>query len=286
MNHPRNIAVLLLCAMLCLPSPGAWADDEEEPQIIITHPEYFDAEDYPERQFPTIDGGDTPQDDSKKDDSSKEQPSVTPNPHYTDDVIPPEIVKNHAVTYTDPKTKKKTQAQWEQIGSVYSVIRMNGQTQKVLTSRLTFADGVPARQKLAVIYAPKIGQAKMRNKGNVKATMIYTCKAGRLAAVLKVGKGYTQINYQGAVGYVKTSSLKFCAALSAKKVSTGKLSYNGRMTGRTDINVRNDPSGKAIAVASWPTGTEVTVLSLKDGWYEIEARGIRGYVMEEYLTKD
>ncbi|MBR6753115.1 MAG: SH3 domain-containing protein, partial [Clostridia bacterium] len=62
------------------------------------------------------------------------------------------------------------------------------------------------------------------------------------------------------------------------------LSYNGRTTGSTTINVRNAASGDSAKIAEWETGTEVEVFGQEKGWYEIEHDGIHGFVMEKFLT--
>ena len=52
------------------------------------------------------------------------------------------------------------------------------------------------------------------------------------------------------------------------------------------INVRCKADKKNAVVATWKTGTAVRILSIAEGWYEIEAKGIHGWVLQEYLTKD
>ncbi|MBR1585335.1 MAG: SH3 domain-containing protein [Clostridia bacterium] len=172
-----------------------------------------------------------------------------------------------------------------QLGTAYCRVRREGKIETLPTVSLIFAQNVPEDHKLAIVNAPRLGRATMREGPSVKTAMFYTCYAGVIAVVLKVGKSYTRINYQGVEGYVKTSSLLFYGGENVKKTAPGVLSYNGKTTGRTTINLRNQPDRKSIVVASWPTGTEVTILNHKNGWYEVEARGIRGYVMEEYVTK-
>ncbi|MBQ9264885.1 MAG: SH3 domain-containing protein [Clostridia bacterium] len=171
-----------------------------------------------------------------------------------------------------------------QLGSVYSKIRQNGETLTAPTQSLTFAEGVPADKALAVIDAPRVGRVTMREGPSVKTAMFYTCYAGWVVVVLKIGKQYTQINYQGVEGYVKTSSLRFISPATPEQTALGQLSYKGKVTGKTTVNLRAAASRKSVVVATWITGTEVYILGHENGWYEVEARGIRGYVQERYLT--
>lgn len=103
-----------------------------------------------------------------------------------------------------------------------------------------------------------------------------------MVSVLAIGNGYTRINYKGTVGYIKTACLKFYG----DSESTARRSQLQRQHGRrTTVNVRNTPKGDSAKVAEWRTGTEVTILSHENGWYEIEANGMHGYVMEKYVTE-
>ena len=171
-----------------------------------------------------------------------------------------------------------------QFGSVYCTVRENGNNQKVPTAELTFSDKVPDEKKLAVIDAPRLGEAKMRKRANEKSAVFYTCKAGWVCAVLSIGKTYARIHYQGVEGYVKVKSLRFFPAADAAAARMGTLSYQGRITGKREINVRGTPSKKSAVAATWPVGTEVYLHTHENGWWEVEARGIRGYVLEEYVT--
>lgn len=270
----KGLAVLCLMVGLMTAAEPALAGGVE---IIVTNPEYAEPE---QTQRP----------------QNTQQPAET-NPQPVGDdtgVIPafqedaPEektdVPKDKSVLYTDPETKETVKAQWKRLGTAYSQIVVKGESKVVPTAALTFGDKVPENQKLAVIYTPRNGRASMRKKASVKSAMFYTCYPGVIVAVLKPGKSYTQINYQGVVGYVKTSSLQFHAPEDVEKISLGKLSYRGKTTGKTTVNLRNDASKKSVTVAAFPTGTEVTVLSHPKGWYEIEVRGYRGFVQEEYLT--
>lgn len=176
--------------------------------------------------------------------------------------------------YTGPHIK--------QLGLLTAIIRENHENSEVPTSSLVLQSVEPDHQ-LAVIHAPKTGKCTMREKPSKKSDMVKNCKAGRIAIVLEVGKEYTRILYNNAEGYVLTSCLKFYPT-DTPILGAGVLSWEGKATGRTKINVRSAPEKSAKKVGEWKTGTPVTVFSLSEGWYEIEYKGEHGYVMEQYLT--
>ena len=170
-----------------------------------------------------------------------------------------------------------------ELGRTSSKIQYQGKTVSVSTSDLTFSENVPENKKLATIYAPRTGKASLRQTASSKGTLLKNCKAGTIVSVLAIGNGYTRINYKGTVGYIKTACLKFYG--DSGSTAQGVLSYKGNTGGGTTVNGRNTPKGDSAKVAEWRTGTEVTILSHTNGWYEIEAKGIHGYVMDEFLTE-
>lgn len=183
-----------------------------------------------------------------------------------------------------PKVARKdyTGPHIKQLGLLTAIIRENHENSEVPTSSLVL-QSVESDHQLAVIHAPKTGKCTMREKPSKKSDMVKNCKAGRIAIVLEVGKEYTRILYNNAEGYVLTSCLKFYTT-DTPTLGAGVLSWEGKATGRTKINVRSAPEKSAKKVGEWKTGTTVTVFSLSEGWYEIEYKGEHGYVMEQYLT--
>ena len=173
----------------------------------------------------------------------------------------------------------------ELLGSTTSKVTYNGATTEVATADLVFSTDVPEDKRIAVVYAPNTGKASLRAKASSSADVLKKCKAGTIVSVLEYGKKFCKINYNGSVGYILTSCLQFISP-DEQSVGTGVLTYKGKATGRTTINVRNDADGDSAKITEWKTGTSVQVYGEKDGWYEIEANGMRGYVMEKFLTME
>lgn len=171
----------------------------------------------------------------------------------------------------------------EQLGSTTSKVTYNGSTTEVATSDLVFSSDVPEDKRIAVVYAPRTGKASLRAKASTEADTLKKCKAGTIVSVLEYGKKFCKINYNGSIGYILTSCLQFHSP-DEQPTSIATLTYDGRATGRTTINIRNDADGDSAKITEWKTGTEVLVFGYDDGWYEIEANGMRGFVMDDFLT--
>ena len=171
----------------------------------------------------------------------------------------------------------------EQLGTTTSKVTYNGTTTEVNTADLVFSSDVPEGKRIAVVYAPNTGKASLRAKASSSADVLKKCKAGTIVSVLEYGKKFCKINYNGSVGYILTSCLQFISP-DEQPVGTGVLTYKGKATGRTTINVRNDADGDSAKITEWRTGTEVLVFGKEGKWYEVEANGMRGFVKEEFLT--
>ena len=146
----------------------------------------------------------------------------------------------------------------------------------------TISSNIPLEMEEAAIYAPKGGTAPLRKKASEKGKLIKQCKAGTIVTVLDYGAKWTRIKDGKREGYIKTSSLTFLPA-NREPIALADLSWRGTTTGGTRINIRNEASKQSFVIGEWRTGTDVEVFSFKDGWYEVDAFGMHGFVMEEFI---
>ncbi len=173
----------------------------------------------------------------------------------------------------------------EELGTHTSKVSYQGKSKDVPTAELSFGKDVPEDKKLAVIYTPKTGKASLRESASGNADVLKQCKAGTLVSVLEYGKTYSLINYKNTAGYILTDCLKF-HGIAAETDGKGVLSYNGKTSGGTTINIRLAADGGSRKIGEFRTGTEVTIIKYGDAWCEIEVGGIRGFVMTAYLVKN
>lgn len=211
-----------------------------------------------------------------------ETPAPTPNatnkPSYN--VL---AVKAVPVSLTAADSERRTVTIVE-LGMHTCTVQLDGNTFVLPTVDLTFAQNVPEENKIAVIHAPRTGKCTLRSTASSNGKALKQCKAGMLAAVLEYGPEYCKIHDGSETGYVQTSCLMFYD--NANEPTEGMLTYNGKGTGKTTINIRCTADKGSAKVAEWPTGTTVSVFAYEDGWYRIEYNGVHGFVMEEFLTMD
>ncbi len=173
-------------------------------------------------------------------------------------------------------------AQVVQLGVYQSKVMKNGKEELALTRDLTLPTNMATGEQLASIYAPNTGKCSLRESDSSSGKLVKNCTAGAVVLVLEMGEEFSKIFYDGDMGYVLTSCLALCDA-SGEVPGKGTLALNGKTDGRSTINIRNTTSTGSYKVAEWKTGTQVTLLSQEDGWYEVENDGIRGYVMEKFV---
>lgn len=170
------------------------------------------------------------------------------------------------------------------LGTYRSTVKLGNQEAMVATSDLVFSEDVPDDKRIAVVYAPRTGKVSLRatasNKGKVLTSK---CAAGAVVPILAIEGDFALLHYGKYIGYTHTDNLKFYAPVT-EILGEGLISYKGKTNGRSTINIRGTASKSGPAVAKWKTGVPVVVFSLNDDWYEIEAKGVRGFVMEEFLV--
>lgn len=208
------------------------------------------------------------------------KPGSTPKPNATAKPNSTTAVKHTAAPTRVPTAEDYT---LKQLGTVTSLVAWQGKSFEIATTELFTASTVPPEQQLAIIYAPKEGSAALRRSASTSAYLTRHCKAGYLVKVLEYGKKFCKVIYDGDTGYVLTSSLRFITP-GTEPDARALISVNGRTNGATYVNVRCAPDKNSAKVAEWDTGTEVLIYGEQNGWYQIEARGRRGWVLEKFLT--
>lgn len=165
-----------------------------------------------------------------------------------------------------------------------TVVTSQGDEVTVPSHYLKFADGVDAEHLLGVVYAPRTGEASLREEGGGSAKVIETAKSGRIVAVLEyTGGNFTKVLYDGVEGYLRTDCLLFHNG-NTPAIGSGVLSVKGNTDGEDDVTIRAEASTSKAKIGAWPTGTAVTVHAKDSGWYIVEYDGWYGWVQEQYLT--
>lgn len=169
-----------------------------------------------------------------------------------------------------------------QLGTWTSVVEYQGQVIAIPTIDLVAGSDVPTEQRLATILAPSNGKCTMRELALEDSRPLQTVMAGTIVVVLAPGDGWTLVWVNGQGGYVRTECLQFHAPVT-EIVGHAVVVRDGRTDGKQTVTLHHIPSSYAPKLVSWPTGTQVTVLAAENGWCEVEANGVRGFIRERHL---
>ena len=166
-----------------------------------------------------------------------------------------------------------------------TVITSQGDEVTVPTHHLKFADNVDADHLLGIVYAPRTGEASIRETEGGSAKVIEKGKSGKVVAILEYNGGnFTKIRYEDDVeGYIRTDCLLFHDGKEAA-IGFGTLHVKGKTDGSGKVTVYAEASTSKAKTVVWPTGTQVLVHARNGSWYTVEAEGWYGWVQEQNLT--
>lgn len=163
-----------------------------------------------------------------------------------------------------------------------SVLTSEGEI-TVPTAQLTLEENAQSF-KVGVVYAPRTGEASLRESASGSSKRIQACKTGRIIFVLESGDTFSKIRYDGAEGYIRSDCLLFPDA-SAETAESGVLHVNGK-TEDVTIPAYCSTSKSVAKVNAWSGGTTVTVYGRTDNWYAVEYDGWFGYVEQKQIRLD
>ncbi len=172
------------------------------------------------------------------------------------------------------------------LGVYESVVTMQGEELTVPTKYLQFGENKDAAHRVGVVYAPRSGEASLREAEGGSAKLIQQAKTGRIAAILEyTGGTFTKILYDGVEGYIRTDCLIFPSG-EEEPMGDGTIHVKGATDGAKNVTVRSSESTSQAKVTTLKTGTVVKVYEHSGDWYTIESDGWFGYVQEQYLNME
>ena len=163
------------------------------------------------------------------------------------------------------------------------VTNIKGEEMIVPTAELTIRGFTDKEHHVAVISAPRSGNASIREKASGSAKTVANGAAGRIVAVLECTSAtYTKILYDGVEGYIRTDCLIF-QDTAKSPAGNGIVHFKDAVDGKAKVTVRNTASKSTAKVADVPTGTEVSVYGTEGDWYIVEGDGWMGYIPKQNL---
>lgn len=177
--------------------------------------------------------------------------------------------------------------------ATWSQIKYNSQTGYVMTQYLRMTEPIPTDEAtIAVVSLANTNEnLNMRMSPSTTSAIVTRLRHGTILNVHERNATWSKVSYQGMVGYVMNSYVRFqgtgtatvapTAGPTAAPTDTWRAYVN--LSGGT-LNMRSQPNVNASVVLNIPNRAEVTVTQLGDSWCAITYGSYSGYVVRRYLT--
>ncbi len=133
---------------------------------------------------------------------------------------------------------------------------------------------------------PEIG-LNLRKGPGTSYSVIKTLSKGTAVTVHSSSNGWSKISVNGVEGYVSTSFLSSTnpsTNSSTSNETTSTPTTTMYVTPDAGLNLRKGPGTSYSVIKTLSKGTAVTVHSSNNGWSNVSANGVEGYVSTSYLS--
>ena len=167
----------------------------------------------------------------------------------------------------------------EEAGTALCIITVNGEKEEVYSRDLFWETDAEEDQRFAIVS--KSGGATLKNSAGKKIAKVPACT---ILPVRRITKGQVYVMYDGKGGYLDRANVKLYGVMQ-EDPEKATVTLNGNASGRASIKVRVAGSSSGRVLDSWKTGTPVVIISENKNFYEVEGKGQRVWIQDEYITK-
>ena len=117
----------------------------------------------------------------------------------------------------------------------------------------------------------------VRVSDSMNADTMGQLRGGQSVEVVEIkGNGWSQINFEGKTGYVKSEYLTL-------DIDVSSVETIGTVTATETLNIRASASTDGMVMGSFAKGTTARLVSVKDGWCEVVYNNKVVYLSSQYL---
>jgi len=132
------------------------------------------------------------------------------------------------------------------------------------------------------------GSVRLRSGPGTSYSSVTTMSRGTEVTIYGLTDGWYSVKLaNGAAGYASSKYITVTESYGSMEESGSEETDKAIGAGQTtaNLNFRQGPSTSSRKITTLPKGTEVTLYSLDDGWYQAEYKGARGYLSAKYITR-
>lgn len=173
-------------------------------------------------------------------------------------------------------------------GSLVTRVTRDGQAFRIPTRDLVlFSAAESAAPNVALVTAKK-GTYLLDGNGkrlvNSKNAYIQL-RRSEMVLLIDSGEDFHYVHWNDLYGYLSAADVTVLSPAEGS-FRTGVLAVNGGTSGNRNVTGYLNPDKKSTGVFQLPTGTPVAVAEEKDGYFLVEGKGRRGWVMEKNILLD
>lgn len=123
----------------------------------------------------------------------------------------------------------------------------------------------------------------IRKKASTKSKIVGVLQKGHAVKVVGTKGSWTKITSGKIKGYIKSKYLVF--GKKARKKYLKNVEVTGTVTAKS-LAIRKKASKKAGKLGTKKKGSQLTIISLEDGWYKVKYKKKKGYVAAKNIDFD
>ena len=172
-------------------------------------------------------------------------------------------------------------------GSWYQVSTPDGKTGYMHSDYLTITGSITGGQldenTQAYVTSKNGKSVRMRSGPSTSYSTIASYAVGTPVTILISGDDWCKVRINGRTGYMMTEFITTTHIGGSSGTTSSSTAYVTSKNGLS-VNLRTGAGKLYSAVASYPVGTQVSVLEWGSTWSKIRVNGVTGYMMTEFLT--
>lgn len=172
-------------------------------------------------------------------------------------------------------------------GSWYQVSTPDGKTGYMHSDYLTITGSITGGQldenTQAYVTSKNGKSVRMRSGPSTSYSTIASYAVGTPVTILISGDDWCKVRINGRTGYMMTEFITTTNIGGSSGATNSSTAYVTSKNGLS-VNLRTGAGKLYSAVASYPVGTQVSVLEWGGTWSKIRVNGVTGYMMTEFLT--
>ncbi|MBQ2953973.1 MAG: SH3 domain-containing protein [Clostridia bacterium] len=172
-------------------------------------------------------------------------------------------------------------------GQWYHVSTPDGKTGYMHSDYLTITGSITGGQldenTQAYVTSKNGKSVRLRTGPSTSYSTIASYAVGTPVTILISGDDWCKVRINGRTGYMMTEFITTSGVTAPDAGVTVNVAYVTSKNGLS-VNLRSGASKIYSAIASYPVGTQVTVLEWGKTWSRIRVNNTTGYMMTEFLT--